>query len=364
LRYLASCLETNFVSSVGPFVPEFEAAMASTVGAAYGVACASGTAALHLALLACGVSAGDEVWVADLTFIASANPVRYCGGDVVLLDSERSTWNLDPWVALDEIERRAASGERQPRVIVAVHILGHPADLGTLRDRCAAYGITLVEDAAEALGARWTSGRLAGKWAGTAGRAGILSFNGNKLITTGGGGMLITDDAEVAATARHLATQARLPGLAYRHDEVGFNYRMSNLAAALGVAQLERLDEILVRKREIAARYDRAFEADPRVEVPPDAPWAARSAWLYTVLLEDPALRDALAQALVARGIEARPIWTPLRSQEPYVDCAVLGGDVAIDLAGRGLSLPCSVDLDDADQDEVIAAVLEIVRGA
>jgi aminotransferase in exopolysaccharide biosynthesis len=362
-RYLEECLATNFVSSVGPFVDRFEREFAAYVGARFAVACSSGTAALHVAFRLLGIGPDDEVFVPSLTFIASANPVAYERGRIVLVDSERETWNMDPALVIDELERRARAGRKQPRAIELVHILGHPAQIDDLVDACARHGVALVEDASEALGARWTAGRHAGKHVGTVGQLGCFSFNGNKVITTGGGGMITTDDEALARRAKHLTTQARLPGPEYRHDEVGYNYRLPNLAAALGVAQLEQLPDFLAKKRAIAERYDAAWRRVPGVTAPPQAAWASSSCWLYSVLI-DPARygcdRQALFERLGQRAIQTRPIWSPLHTQPMYQDAPRLGGQVAESLFAQGLSLPCSVSLDAAAQERVIDAITAI----
>jgi aminotransferase in exopolysaccharide biosynthesis len=365
-KYLQECLDTNFVSSVGPFVDRFEREFAAFVGAKHAVACASGTAAIHVALRLCGVGPGDEVLVPTLTFIASANPVVYEHATPVFVDSEPRTWNLDPALVVEELERRARAGKRQPKAVEVVHLLGHPAEIEPIREACERHGVALVEDAAEALGATYRGGRLEGKHVGTVGKLGCFSFNGNKVITTGGGGMIVTDDAELARRAKHLTTQARLPGRAYRHDEVGYNYRLTNLAAAMGVAQLEELPGFLRRKRQIADRYDAALRGVAGITPPPRAPWAAPSLWLYTASEETRdagEARDRILDRLGEAGIEARPIWSPLHTMPMYRASARLGdGSVAEGLAAHGLSLPCSVGLTDAEQERVLA-VLRAARG-
>ncbi|HET9051009.1 MAG TPA: aminotransferase class I/II-fold pyridoxal phosphate-dependent enzyme [Candidatus Dormibacteraeota bacterium] len=361
--YLVECVETNWVSSVGPFVGRFEREFAERTGAEHAVACASGTAALHLILLALGIGPGDEVLVSDLTFVASANPVRHCGAEVTLVDSETRTWNLDPALVLDELTRRRRSGGRLPAAIVAVDVLGQPADLAPLLSAATDMGIPVIEDAAEALGARWTAGALAGHHAGTPARAGFFSFNGNKIITTGGGGMVVTGDGHLAARVRHLSTQARV-GPDFDHDEVAYNYRLVNVCAALGVAQLECLDDFLARKRAIAAAYDERFAAVEAVTPPPLVPGMERSGWLYTILLADRTMRDDVRAALAAHGIETRPLWTPLHLLRPYEGARVIGGGAtAAALSARGLSLPSSVSLTDPELDEVADRILDRVRG-
>lgn len=362
-RYLEACLDDNFVSSVGPFVDRFECEFASAVGVPHAVACASGTAALHVALQLAGVGPGSVVAVSTFTFIASANAVTYTGAHPWLIDSERESWNLDGERLHAEVERRALAGERLPDAIEAVHVLGHPARLEPLLDLRERFGIPLVEDAAEALGASYRGGALAGQQAGAIGAFGCFSFNGNKVITTGGGGMLVTADAQLAARAKHLTTQAKLPQRGYLHDEVGFNYRLTNLAAALGVAQLEQLPAFLAAKRALARRYEAAL-ADLPVDPPPHAAWAEPSHWLYSLLLRPGAPpRDAVLDALGAAGIEARPLWPPLHRQAPYMSAETLGGEVADDIYARGISLPSSVGLSAEEQERVIVAVRGVLNG-
>lgn len=357
--YLQACLDTNFVSSVGPFVERFEREFAERVGSRFAVACASGTAALHLALLALDIGPGDDVLVADLTFVASVNPIVYVGARPVLVDAETETYGMDPALVVAELDRRAAAGERQPAAIEVVHLLGHPMALEPVAAAAARHDVPIVEDASEALGATWTSGPYAGRSVGTIGRVGTYSFNGNKLITTGGGGMVVTDDEALARRVRHLSTQARLPGLAYDHDEVGYNYRLTNVAAALGVAQLEELDALLAARRAVAARYDEAVAELPELRPAPRAPWADSSFWLYTAALATPdaARRDAILAHLIEHGIEARPIWRPIHATRRYADATRLGGDVADRIFASAFCLPSSSSLTEADQVRVIDAL-------
>ncbi len=345
----------------GPDLPAFEAALADAVGAQDAVAVTTGTAALHLALLVAGVQPGDEVWISDLTFIASLNAATYCGARVTLVDSEARSWNLDPDIVAAELARRARTGEAMPAAIVPVHLLGHPADLAPILAAAAEHGIPIVEDAAEALGARWVGGALDGRAPGAVGDVGIYSFNFNKPISTGGGGMLVARDPDVLARARHLGSQAKIPGTDYRHDEVGYNYRLSNLAAALGVVQMGRLPDLIERRRAIAARYRDAF-APLGLTGGPDEPWARRSGWLSTVQLPGAGTRRAVRDALASVGIETRPIWPPMRIQAPYRDLPVLGGDTALGIGETVLCLPCSAHLTEAEQDEIVGIVEDVVR--
>lgn len=361
-RYLEECLTTNYVSSVGPFVERFEAEFAAYVGARFAVACVNGTAALHLGMRLLGVEPGDEVFVASFTFVASVNAILYERATPVLIDSEPHTWNLDPILVVTEIERRARLGLKQPKAVEFVHILGHPGEIQPVAEVCARHGIALLEDAAEALGSRYVTGSYAGTHVGRIGRLGCFSFNGNKVITTGGGGMIATDDERLASRARHLVRQARVPGPEYIHDEVGYNYRMTNLAAALGVAQLEQLPAFLAAKARIAAAYDTALSGVRGLTRPPRASWAAPSHWLYSVLIEPASFgrdREAVRRHLQAKGIEARPLWCPAHLMEPYRHLPYLGGGVSQETFAKGLSLPSSVSLAASEGERVVAALLE-----
>lgn len=361
-RYLQECLDTNFVSSVGPFVTRFETELARYLGVSHAVACSSGTAALHVALHVAGVGPGDDVLVSDFTFVATVNPIVYQGGRPVLVDADPATWNMAPDLVIEELERRVRASERMPKAVLVAHILGLPADLAPIREACARHDVLLIEDAAEALGASYDGGPLGGRQVGTVGVLGCFSFNGNKIITTGGGGMIATGDAALARRARHLTTQARLPGPEYLHDEIGYNYRLTNLAAALGVAQLETLDAFVSRKRAIAGRYDEAFGRLPGITIAPRPAWARPTSWLYSIQV-DPAIaridRTALYERLRAQGIEARPVWAPAHLMPFYRDAPRLGGAVGERLFAQGLSLPCSVALSEAQQDRVMEAVRE-----
>lgn len=356
--YLNQCIDTNFVSSVGPFVDRFEREFAAYVGAKFAIACASGTAALHVAMRLIDLQPGDQVLVPSLTFIASVNPIAYERGTPVLVDSERETWNMDPALVVEYIESAARAGRRLPRAVEVVHVLGHAAHIEPILDVCAKHGVAVIEDAAEALGARYSGGRFDGRHVGTLGRIGCFSFNGNKIITTGGGGMITTDDPALARRAKHLTTQARLPGPAYQHDEIGYNYRLTNTAAALGVAQLEQLPAFLAAKHRIATRYDAAFAGHAHIELPPRTAWATPTFWLYSILLGRE--RDATMQALAAERIDSRPIWTPIHTMPMYRDAPRIGGSIAVELAATALSIPCSVGLAAGDQDRVIAKLVAI----
>lgn len=359
-KYLLECVSTNYVSSVGPFVSRFEREFAAFVGAGHAVATCNGTAAIHTALRVLGIGPGDEVLVSTFTFIATVNPIRYQGASPVFIDSELRTWNIDPALVVAELESRAMVG-RLPKAIIVVHLYGHPADIRPILEAADRYGIPVVEDAAESVGATYR-----GRQVGTMGRIGCFSFNGNKVITTGGGGMLVTNDPDLAARARHLTTQAKRPGLEYWHDEVGYNYRLTNIQAALGVSQLEMLPAFLKRKREIAETYTQAFRDVPGLQVLRQ-PEGAESAWWLNCVLVDPTTcgvdRVALMEQLAREDIQTRPLWVPIHRMEMYRTAPRRGGEVAEHLFERGLSLPSSPALTGKSQERVIRSVLASVRG-
>ncbi|MBI2565656.1 MAG: aminotransferase class I/II-fold pyridoxal phosphate-dependent enzyme [Candidatus Schekmanbacteria bacterium] len=357
------CLDDNCVSSVGPFVGRFEEEFARLVGARHAVACASGTAALHLAAVSLGLGQDDEVWAPTFTFAATVNPFLYERCRIVLFDSEPETWNVDSELMLAELSQRRRSGRGLPRAIVVAHIYGHPARLTDLAATCRKLGIVLIEDACEAVNAFWIGRAYERRHVGSVGDAGCFSFNGNKLITSGGGGMLVTDSDDLARLARHLSTQARIPGAAYWHDRAGYNYRLTNIAAALGLGQLRLLPEIQARKRIIVERYAASLRGLPGIVPPPRFPWALANDWLFTVLVDATrfgAGRDVLLAHLAKKKIDVRPTWTPLHTLPYLRGCPFIGGAVALGLAATGLSLPSSAGLTEQQQARVIAALREL----
>jgi perosamine synthetase len=374
LKYLKQCVDTNWVSYVGSFVSDFEVAMARFVGTRHAVATNSGTAALHIALLVAGVQPDDEVLVSDLTFIAPANAIRYCNAHPVFMDVTAGYWQMDVEKVKDFFDRecRPEGGRlvnrrtgRRVSAIVPVHILGHPVDIEPLVQLARRYELRVIEDATEALGAQYR-----GKPVGSHGDLACFSYNGNKIITTGGGGMIATDNAEWAARAKYLTTQARDHGEEYIHESVGYNYRLTNLQAAVGLAQMELLPEYVEIKRGIAARYRAAFDGIPGLSAPPEAPWARSTFWLYTVLVGEEAdgadgpTRQAVQQVLGQAQIQARPLWAPIHEQRPYRECQAYRIEVTPRLYRRGLSLPCSVGLTEADQRRVSDTVRHAVAAS
>ena len=365
LALVAEAFATNWVAPVGPHVDAFEAEFAAYTGAAHAVAVSSGTAALHLALRLAGVSRGDEVLVSDLTFCASVNPILYEGGVPVFVDSERTSWNLDPNLVEDALRARA-SGGRQVKALVAVHLYGQSADLDPLVGLCERYGVALVEDAAEALGATYTGAAGGpGRSPGIDGQSGIFSFNGNKIITTSGGGMLVTDDAALAAHARKLATQARDDAPHYEHSEVGYNYRLSNVLAGIGRGQLRVLDARVDARRAVFEAYREALGGLPGVAFMPEAPWGRASRWLTCLTVEPDAFgatREDVRLALDADDVEARPVWKPMHLQPAYAAFEVVGGVVGADLFRDGLCLPSGSAMTAADVDRVVRGVRRVAR--
>lgn len=353
-RALLAAFDSGWIAPVGPDLSAFEAALAEwTTG--HVVALSSGTAALHLALLAAGVAPGDEVFVSTFTFAATANAVAYCGATPVFIDSEAASWNMSPGLLREALETAARSG-RLPAAVVVVDLYGQCADYDPIVEACAEFDVPLIEDAAEALGATYR-----GRPAGSFGAAGVLSFNGNKIMTTSGGGALVARSPEEADRARYLATQARQPAVHYEHTEIGFNYRLSNLLAAIGIAQLERLPAMRSRRLEINARYRAALTAD-HVEFMPVPEWSDWNGWLSCVVFDDGARRDAVMAALDAANIESRPLWKPLHLQPVFTDHPRRVDGTSEDLFERGLCLPSGSVLTDDDVERIIGICRSVVN--
>lgn len=348
LEYIHDAFNKNWIAPLGENVNEFEAAVKAYTGAANAVALSAGTAALHLAMILAGVGRGDMVFCQDLTFSASANPIAYMGADAVFIDSERETWNMDP-----EALKRAFELYGRPKAVVAVHLYGTPAKLDEISAVCEEYGVPLIEDAAEALGSEYK-----GKRCGTFGKFGALSFNGNKIITTSGGGMLLCADEADAKHALKLATQAREPFPWYEHEEIGYNYRLSNISAGIGRGQMRVLDERVRRKREIFAAYEAAFAGLP-LEMSPALPDTRPNRWLSVALL-DAASPETVIAALQSENIEARRVWKPMHLQPVFKAnkfVKMSAEPVSDDLFARGVCLPSDTKMTDAELESVIKVV-------
>ena len=348
-------LTSNWVAPIGPALDAFEAAVAARVGRSHAVALHSGTAALHLALQILGIGAGDAVVCPTLTFAASANPICYLGAEPVFVDSESRTWNIDP----EKLEA-ALQSRRDIKAVIVVHLYGQCAEMTRILELCEAYGVPLIEDAAEALGASYH-----GRPAGSMGAFSFFSFNGNKIITTSGGGMLLGDEAVQIERARYLATQAREPVTHYEHKAIGYNYRMSNLLAGLGNSQLADLDRRVATRRAHFEAYKSALSDLTGVRFMPIADPDGANYWLTCFTLnpaEHPITRDVLLVALENVDIEARPLWKPLHLQPVFKNKACFGGELAADLFERGICLPSGSGMSGDERQRVIDAIRAVFR--
>ena len=367
-KYVKECLDTNWVSSVGSYVDRFERIVAEQAGTKYAIATVNGTAALHIALMLAGVQADDEVVVSSLTFIAPANAVRYVGAWPVFIDAEPRYWQIDPARVADFLDlecewdgrvlRNRRTG-RRVKAILPVHILGHPADLDPIMAVAAKYSLPVIEDATEGLGARYR-----GKSLGSFGHAGCFSFNGNKIITTGGGGMLVTNNAEWASRARYLTTQAKDDPIEYVHNAVGYNYRLTNLLAAMGCAQMEQLDTFVHAKRQIARRYQESLASLPGIRLQEEADWAFSTFWMYTALIDEKESRidsrELLRELAVCR-IQTRPLWQPIHHSPAHKLHGSFSCPNSDALYGQAISLPCSVGLTRSAQGHVIEIITRLL---
>ncbi len=355
-RFVHEAFVSNWLSTVGPNINAFEAEFSKRIGLP-AVALGSGTAAIHLSLRLLGVGPGDEVFVSTLTFVASVNPIRWQGAKPVLVDSDRATWNMDPQRLADALKARAAQN-RLPKAVEVVHLYGQSADMDAILEVCGRYGVPVIEDAAESMGTVYK-----GKPSGSMGTIGAFSFNGNKIMTTTGGGMLVAQKQEWVDKARFWSTQARDPRVEYHHTEMGYNYRLSNVLAGIGRGQLLVLDERVRRRREIAFTYRDAFAEVPGLELMPQAPYGLHTNWLSVFLVDEAKLgisRDDLIKLLDAANVESRPVWKPMHLQPLYADAECIGGEVSKDLYERGICLPSSTSMPAEEQ----AYVIETIKAA
>lgn len=353
-QYFQEALAGNWLSSAGPQIERFEQLFAERIGVEHALAVSSGTAALHLALRHLNVGSDDEVICPTLTFCASANPIVYLGATPVFLDSEAASWNLDPNLLEDEL-RDAAQRGKLPKAIVAVDLFGQSADMDAIVSAAARYEIPVIEDAAEALGATYQ-----GRATGSIARASFFSFNGNKIITASGGGMLCSNDSKLIENAHHLATQARDPVPYYQHSTIGYNYQMSNLLAAVGTAQLEALSRRVATRRQIFQYYRQYLRRLPGVSLMPQAPFGRGSRWLTVITIEPEHFGftcEELRQRLEAHNIESRRVWKPLHQQPVFAGCRYRGGQLAERLFQTGLCLPSGSSMTMLDLQRVIRAV-------
>lgn len=354
LKFVKEAFDTNWIAPVGPHINAFEEEFCQLTGAGYAAAVSSGTAAIHLALRLLNVGRGDEIFCSTLTFIASANPIIYQGAKPVFIDSDRTSWNMNPELLQEALSKRASIG-KLPKAVMLVHLYGQCADIDPIVKICQEYNVPLIEDAAEALGASYK-----GRCPGTFGTIGIYSFNGNKIITTSGGGMLVSDNEELVKKARFLATQARDPAPHYQHSEIGYNYRLSNILAGIGRGQLQVLGERVEARRRNFEIYEKALGHLPGVEFMPEAEFGRATRWLTCLTINPQAFgadREQLRLALNEVQIESRPVWKPLHMQPVFAECESIGGTVAEDLFILGLCLPSGSNLTDEDLERVIEGI-------
>jgi pyridoxal phosphate-dependent aminotransferase EpsN len=354
LRFVQEAFDTNWIAPLGPNVEAFEKEFAEAVGSSHAVALSSGTAALHLALILAGVRAGDTVYCSTLTFVASANPILYQDGIPVFIDSDEATWNMDPALLAQELDD-AARRHRLPKAVILVHLYGQSADIDPIRAACVRHGVALIEDAAEALGATYRQGKP-----GAFGQSGIYSFNGNKIITTSGGGMLVSRDAELIRQARFLATQGRDPAPHYEHSRMAFNYRMSNVLAGIGRGQLEVLADRVRQRRRNCDYYREHLGHLPGIRFMPEAPYGQSTRWL-TVIRVDPAefgsTAEQLRVGLEEKDIESRPAWKPMHLQPLFSTCRHVGGKISERIFFEGLCLPSGSAMTDQDRERVVEVI-------
>ena len=362
MEYVRRAFESEYIAPLGPQVDLFEKEFSKAVGISHAVALSSGTAALHLALRGLGVSAGDEVIAASLTFVGGVSPAVYLGARLTFIDSERSSWNMDPDLLREECRERSRNG-RLPKAVISTDIYGQCADLDRIAEICSSYDIPLISDSAEAVGATYK-----GRSAGAGAEAAVYSFNGNKIITTSCGGMLASENENLIRRAKFLSQQAQDPFPHYEHSEIGYNYRMSNILAALGLAQLKVMPERVEAKRRIFDYYKENLSPLSGIEFMPEASYGRSNRWLTVILVAPRDFgidREALRLALKRENIESRPVWKPMHLQPVFKGCPVRGGEVSEELFERGLCLPSGTGMTTEDLDRVVSTIKEArhVRG-
>ncbi len=356
-QFVQDVFASNWIAPLGPQVDAFEKEFCDVVGVRHALALSSGTAALHLSLILSGVSQDDEVIVSTLTFSASVNPIIYQGAKPVFIDSERASWNMNPTLFAETVKRKVAQG-KPPKAVILVHLYGQSADIDPILEVCNEYGIALIEDAAEALGATYK-----GRSPGTLGKAGIFSFNGNKIITTSGGGMLVSDDGDFITHARKLSTQAREPAPHYEHAEIGYNYRMSNVLAGIGRGQLQVLEERVQARRRNFDYYVEMLADLPGIQFMPEAPWGRHTRWLTTLTIDSErfgADREDVRLAFEAQNIEARPVWKPMHLQPVFAQYECIGGETSATLFANGLCLPSGSNLTETDLVRIVSVIRSV----
>ena len=351
--HINQAFETNWISTVGPQIDAFERSLTDFIGSEYAAVLGSGTAAVHLALRIIGVAKGDSVICQTFTFAGSANPIVYQGANPIFMDSEKDTWNMDPSLLEDTLTGITKSNQKLPKAIIPVHLYGMPAKMAEINSIAEKYGIAVIEDAAEALGSE-----IEGVPVGNMGAMSILSFNGNKIITTSGGGALLSNNKEYIDKAKFLATQARDPAPHYQHTQIGYNYRMGNINAAIGLGQMEVLQERIKRKREIFDYYLNMLGNVEGIEFNLEPKGYFSNRWLTTILVDSYERKESIRLALERENIESRPLWKPMHLQPVFKDAQYFGGNVAENLFGRGLCLPSGTELNEDD----LATIVHLIK--
>lgn len=357
LAYIQEAFESNYIAPLGHNVDVFESQIKEYTGVKYALALTSGTAAIHLALRVLGIKDGDEVMASTFTFIGSVAPILYERCTPFFIDSDAASWNLDPNLLEEELAHRAATGKKQPKALIVTHLYGQCADIKRLAALCEHYGVYLIEDAAESLGATYE-----GKQSGTFGKMGVYSFNGNKIITTSGGGMLVSDDEKLIAHARHLSTQAREAAPHYEHIEFGYNYRMSNIVAGIGRGQMEVLDQRIQRRREIYERYHRALASIEGIAFMPELPNSVGNRWLTTLMLPESIAPEQVRLALERDNIESRPLWKPMHAQPLFQGAQNRLNGISDTLFQHGICLPSGSSLSDETVDRIVSRLKELIH--
>jgi len=367
-KYVQECLDTEWVSTAGSFVNRLETEFASIVGARHAIACSSGTAALQVALRCAGVCAGEEVIVPTVTFIATANSVSYLGAHPVFVDCDPfyniNVESLRSFLETNTSRREGVTFNKETKrriaAVVPVHVFGNAVDMDQLVPLCDEFNLAIVEDAAESLGTRYRSGRHSARHSGTIGLLGCFSFNGNKIVTTGGGGMIVTDDDDLASRCRHLTTTAKEDEVRYIHDEIGYNFRLTNLQAAVGVAQLESLSQFLEIKRNNHSVYNRLLDEIPGLDLAATPSYADNNLWMYPVRIDTGLFsmdREELLKALAEHRVQTRPLWQLNHRQSPYSHCMATACPTADRLLAETLCFPCSTNLTDSDVEEIVSRI-------
>lgn len=363
IKFIQEAFDTNWISPVGPHIQKFEEELAAYSGMAHCAALSSGTAAIHLALIILGVQRGDEVICQSFTFAGSSNPIVYLGAKPVFIDSEVQTWNMDPDLLEEAIKDRIKQTGKKPRAIIVVHLYGMPAQISRIMAIARQYDIPVIEDAAEALGSR-----IDGQACGSFGDLAVFSFNGNKIITTSGGGALLSDNAAYISKARFLATQARDAAPHYEHSQIGYNYRLSNVCAGIGRGQLQVLEERVAQRRAVYTYYTQAFSGIAGIGFLAEPEGYKSNRWLSTILV-DPTenqgiSREDIRLMLEAENIESRPLWKPMHLQAVYKEAPVYGGRLSADLFARGLCLPSGSDLQVEELQRITGLISELVKNS